>query len=101
VKWVFSDGTTVHLGGKVQGTSALAQAIRMDVSWSKGGDRVPVRVHPNPAPPDTLDLDDPQLVDAWLTNWSVRTDVSITSAPEVEPFPEEPGTDDDAPGVIY
>lgn len=102
MKWVFSDGT-VYTDGKVRGTSQLADAIRFDVARVNAGSGVPVRAEACPIEPRDLDLDDPQLVNKWLRAHAVRADVTITSAPELEPIErlDAPATDDDPPGVIY
>lgn len=86
MKWEFSDGTVVHLGGKVQGDSDLAKAIRLDVSRMKAGFPVLVQVDVCPSEQRRLELDDAPLFDAWLNQHSVQTDVAITSAPEVDPI---------------
>lgn len=102
MKWVFSDGTT-YTDGKVRGTSQLADAIRQDVAELNAGYGVPVQVEARPRGPRYLDLDDPQLVHEWLRAHAVRADVTITSAPELEPIErlEQPAPEDEPPGVVY
>lgn len=94
MKWELSDGTEVSLGGRVRGTSAVAEALRADVLKAKGGFLVPVQVEMAPCKPRRLDLEDAQLVNEWLNAHAVRAGVTVTSAPELEPIerfnPPEP-----------
>jgi hypothetical protein len=86
MRWELSDGTEVHLGGRVRGTSELAKAIRADVLAARGGHLVPVQVEAPPSKPRRLDLDDAQLVHEWLLAACVRADATVSSAPELEPI---------------
>lgn len=102
MKWRFSDGT-IYEGGKVQGDSALAREIRLDLSRVKAGIGVLVQVDVCPSERERLELDDPQLVHAWLWALGVRHDVRVVSAPELPPIePAWPAEDDDdPPGTVY
>lgn len=59
--WRFSDGTTVELGGKVEGATLHAQRLRDELG------RAPrVTIWPHPGGDVDLDVNDPALVNAWL-----------------------------------
>jgi hypothetical protein len=62
VTWRFSDGTTVELGGKVEGPSLFAQRLRAQLA---DGD-VAVHIWPQPCASVSVDLNDAALVHAWL-----------------------------------
>jgi hypothetical protein len=62
VTWRFSDGTTVELGGKVEGPSLFAQRLRAQLA---DGD-IAVHIWPQPCASVSVDLNDPALVHAWL-----------------------------------
>jgi hypothetical protein len=100
VIWKLSDGTTVELGGNVEGDSVLAQRLRYRL---ERGDRVSVW-----APPGgdvELDPADAALLNAWLDaeiEWHTRVQgstVKITERPEgIPPLPPPPWTlDPEAP----
>jgi hypothetical protein len=60
--WRFSDGTTVELGGNVEGPSLFAQELRECIA--RGDQRVDVW-----PPPDgwvDLNVNDPAILDLWL-----------------------------------
>lgn len=59
--WRFSDGTTVELGGAVEGPSSIAQRLRADLPTPR-----PVSIWPPPGGQVELDVDDPALLDAYL-----------------------------------
>lgn len=59
--WRFSDGTTVELGGKVEGATVLAQRLRADLKEPQQ-----VRIWPPPGGEVDLDLNDPALLDVRL-----------------------------------
>lgn len=102
--WRFSDGTTVELGGNVDGDTVLAQRLRQKL---KG--RVLVDVWPPPGGALELNANDPALLDAWLRHELdvlVRLrDLKVTlkrpqGIPDLPPPPwasDEPGD----PNVIH
>lgn len=100
MKWELSDGTEVHLGGRVRGSSPLAALLREDVALIKSGFGVTVQVEAMPSPPRRVDLDDAQLVNEWV-RWRVRRfRVAVTSAPALAPIerlnpPLPPGATDE------
>lgn len=99
--WRFSDGTTAHLGGTVDGGSLFAQELRAAIA---GGDlRVPVAF---PGIGHTVDKNDLALFDAWLRHEAerpFRRPLRVTSAPDnIPPLPKLPGEDDEpVEGVLY
>ena len=60
--WRFSDGTTVELGGKVDGPSLFAQSLRAQFA---DGAAYAV-VWPMPSSPHAVAVNDAALVNAWL-----------------------------------
>lgn len=60
--WRFSDGTTVELGGKVEGPSLFAQDLRE--SLERGGERVDIWPLPDGAV--DLDVNDAAILNVWL-----------------------------------
>lgn len=60
--WKFSDGTTVELGGKVEGPSVLAQELRDEIASG----RESVTIWPPPGGDVPLDVSDPAILEAWL-----------------------------------
>ena len=101
MQWTLSDGTTVELGGKVEGDSVVAQRLRYLVE--RGGSRV--SIWPPPGGDVELDPDDAALLDAWLTaelEWMRRVEgreITVSGRPDgVPPLPPPPWTPDpDAP----
>ncbi len=103
--WRFSDGTTVELGGKVEGPSLFAQTLRVD--FERGDARVAIWPMPDGYVP--LDLNDAALLHAYLENeldhWSRVRNVAIKlrSKPDnIHALPPPPWGD--APveaGVLY
>jgi hypothetical protein len=59
--WRFSDGTTVELGGKVEGPTLLAQRLRERLERG-----VRVRIWAPPESAVDLDANDAAQVEAWL-----------------------------------
>ena len=87
--WRFSDGTTVHLGGNVEGASLFAQEIRADMEAG----RAIVMMEAIPGDEVPLDPSNASMLDRWLRDelqrpW--RRELRLTEAPEVEPLPEPP-----------
>lgn len=90
--WRLSDGTTVELGGKVEGPTLLAQRLRALLEQG-----VRITIWPHPAPSLELDVNDPGLVNAWLDQeleWWRRVrklDLRITERPDnIPPLPPAP-----------
>lgn len=101
--WRFSDGTTVDLGGKVEGSSFFAQSVRAELA----NPPVLVSIWPHPSPDVDVDLQDVALVDAWLRHRVSRPSdawmlVELTDAPsDIPPLPEPPKGDDVPADAIY
>lgn len=88
--WKLSDGTVIHLGGRVEGTTTIAQELRVHLSSIKS-----VAVAAEPAEGIPFNPDDPQLLDRAIRNYLVipANDwmmVRLLEAPEVEPIQTEP-----------
>jgi hypothetical protein len=105
--WRFSDGTTVELGGKVEGATLHAQRLREQLERG-----VRVSIWPPPGGDVDLDVNDPALVNAWLDQdleWWRRVrglSLRITERPDNIPaLPPPPWADqpeDDAPAdAVY
>lgn len=60
--WRFSDGTTVELGGKVEGPSLFAQSLRAQIADGIAT----VHIWPQPSEGVPVDQNDAALVHAWL-----------------------------------
>lgn len=108
--WRFSDGTSVELGGKVEGPSLFAQRLRAQIADAAAGDaRLAVHIWPQPSPAVEVDLNDVALVHAWLTreiDLLNRIDgivARLRSKPESIPaLPPPPWGDAPAePGRVY
>lgn len=103
--WRFSDGTTVELGGKVEGPSLFAQSLRAQLV---DGDAYAV-VWPMPSSPHVVDVDDAALVNAWLEQeidgWNRIANVVIRMRSKPDNIPALPPPPwGDAPaeaGVVY
>lgn len=60
--WRFSDGTTVELGGEVEGPTLIAQRLRQQIATGEET----VQAWPPPGGTLPLDVNDAALLDAWL-----------------------------------
>lgn len=94
MRWEYSDGTTVDLGGKVEGASLFAQALRRALA-----DDPVVELGPTPSPTAALDVKDATHLDAWLSQqrslWPYRDAVKLTKRPDdIKPLPEWKRPDD-------
>jgi hypothetical protein len=102
--WEFSDGTTVALGGIIEGASVFAQRLRSDLRRG-----VKVSIWPPPGGTVPLDVNDAALVDTWLGDelrWrqnARKLDLSMTKRPDGIPALPPPPWDssNDEPGLIY
>lgn len=102
--WRFSDGTTVELGGKVEGPSLFAQTLRAD--FERGA---LVEIWPPPDGKVELKLDDAAHLNAYLEQevayWSRVRNVAIKMRSKPENIPALPPPPwGDAPaeaGVVY
>lgn len=89
--WSFSDGTTVELGGNVEGATLLAQRLRNDLAAPQL-----VCIWPPPGGYVELDLDDPALLDRWLKDrldyWKRirKLPLSLQAPDGVPPLPPPP-----------
>jgi hypothetical protein len=84
----------VHAGGKVDGQTALAQALRDDLLTLRAGYAVRVWVGAPPGTSTSLDLKDEAHVDAWVRTHAARQRVEVLSGPEVATSADE--IEDDA-----
>lgn len=89
--WRFSDGTTVELGGNVDGASLFAQRLRVELAQTKH-----VCIWAPPSPPVAFDAGDPALLNRVLEdalNLARRLDgLKLTMVPpaDVPPLPPPP-----------
>lgn len=96
--WTFSDGTTVEIGGAIEGATLLAQELRaaLPTAW--------VQVWPYPSSPRRLRADDPAMLEAWLRNElhdRRGSGLKLKSPEDVPPLPAPPWPTVSAPGVVY
>lgn len=103
MRWTFSDGTTVELGGKVDGPTLLAQRLRQQLLI---GARV--TIWPQPSSEVFVDPYDAALVEAWLRAeldfWTRIRELKLTlqSPKDIPALPPPPWDDAaDAPGTVY
>lgn len=103
MRWTFSDGTTVDLGGKVEGPTLLAQRLRNALA---NGPTVQIWAHPSE--PVSLNPDDPALLEAWLRSeldfWTRIRELALTlkspqGIPDLPPPPWD--TEKHDPTVAY
>lgn len=103
--WRFSDGTTVELGGKVEGPSAFAQELRADIARG-----VQVDIWPLPDGWVDLDVNDAAILNRYLDRkvdrWKRLENVivKIRSRPDGIPaLPPPPWANEPEPpaGVIH
>lgn len=87
--WELSDGTVVHLGGKVEGGSPLAAKLRTAANDAKAGAPDLLCIGPQPGYRELLDLDNAQLVNVWVRQQAARAGVFVRRAHEVEPWPDD------------
>lgn len=96
--WRYSDGTTVSLGGNVEGASLFAQSLRADLALPL----VLVATGPIPGDGEELDVNNIELMDIWLNQELQRPywgSTRLLEGPEL-PEPEPPDEDDDEPGTL-
>jgi len=98
--WQLSDGTKVHKGGRVIGTSDLADALRLDIAAVKRGWSVASPIGPMPSGSSDLDLDSELSVDAWLRAHASLYGVEIESGPSVT-YPDDVKVSDDTPDDAF
>jgi hypothetical protein len=79
--WNLSDGTTVHLGGKVEGDTACARELRHGSELAKAGTPPYVMTLPPPGH-EALRLDDAWHVHCWV-NAAARVHGLLVNGPEV------------------
>lgn len=99
--WRFSDGTTVGLGGSVEGATILAQQLRETLRRPQ----VLVEIWPPPGGSVPLDVNDAALLDAWL-QWEMRDrrrlPLTLTRPDNVPALPPPPWADQPhEPGRVY
>lgn len=88
--WTFSDGTVVHLGGKVEGESILAKFVRRAFDECRAGRGPMVDDGPAPGPMVRLDVNNAHHLAVWLENTANCLRVGVVSAPEVPDIEGEP-----------
>jgi hypothetical protein len=94
--WRFSDGTIVHLGGEVEGSSLFAQELRRELEQPD----LEVQIWPHPNPGVPLDRNDLALLDTWLHLEMERPfrawlGLGFLERPEnIPPLPPPPADDD-------
>lgn len=94
--WKLSDGTEAQLGGRVFGSSAFAVQLRKEVLRVRAGYAPLVAARTMPGGWEKLSLGDAWLLDVWLRDHASHAQLSIVSAPELEPPASDP-SEDDAP----
>jgi hypothetical protein len=84
--WRFSDGTVIHLGGRVKGESPFAQEMR--AAFGRDG----LKVHLWPLPSQATLLDKNNLTHMHLTLFEAarQAGVKITKKPDNIPAPPPP-----------
>lgn len=91
MEWRFSDGTVVHLGGKVEGNGALAKQLLGEQEVERELHRpITVNVRPQPTSGVDLDVNNPRHVNNWACRGARRVGVELVSAPVLPPDPNPP-----------
>jgi hypothetical protein len=98
--WRFSDGTTVELGGNVEGATLLAQRLRVELAETRT-----INIWPPPGGDVPLELTDPALLDRFLTEHldyltRVRGLKITLDRPKVPSLPRDPRPARE-PGRVY
>lgn len=75
--WRFSDGTTVELGGNVEGPTLFAQWLRLELPKRKT-----TSIWPHPSPEIPFDANDPALLDDMLAYFAKLHRNPISARPE-------------------
>ena len=83
MKWQLSDGTVVHLGGKVEGESLFARLARDAFERARGGDGPLHDEGPVPGKLVPLDVNDAHHIDVWLSSKAACLGVSVVTSPDV------------------
>lgn len=103
MRWTFSDGTTVDLGGNVEGPTLLAQRLRAELQ-----EGATVDIWPPPATPKAVDPNDPALLDAWLRQrlgyltQARGLKLTLKSPDGIPPLPLPPWAGQPSePGAVY
>lgn len=94
--WTVSDGTRVSLGGIVGGDSQFARAARTYIGMVANGIEVDSGAGPVPDVVP-LKLEDPNLVDPWLSRLAQVHGLTVTERPEFERAETPEQGDDDLP----
>jgi hypothetical protein len=99
--WRFSDGTTVKLGGEIEGATILAQQLRRDLPEATVAPWAP------PCDEKPVDPNDAAMLDAWLRRelWdrtSAGLKLTLKRPDNVPPLPRPPWADKPHdPDVVY
>lgn len=90
--WRFADGTTVELGGNVEGPKLFAQWLRMELDQRKT-----ISIWPLPSGSIPFDKHDPAHLDHMLGYLSRQKGVKLTDRPDDIPaLPPPPWGDEPA-----
>lgn len=97
--WQFSDGTTVELGGNIEGATILAQQLRQDLP------RALVYPYRHPCPATPVDPHDAAMLDLWLRDElrdrrGAGLKLTLKRPDNVPPLPEPPPYAH-VPGRVY
>jgi hypothetical protein len=99
--WTFDDGTTVELGGRIEGSSDFAKRLRVGVALVGHGDPPEVDVDVLPGGSVPLDLSDASIVDSWLTEEARFHRRVLVGRPEVPARRSHWSTGDFDPNALY
>lgn len=83
MKWTFSDGTVLHIGGKVDGESPLAMKLKQQADEASLGRPHAVQALPPPGL-QLLNVDDPWHVHVWAHEEALRAGIAISDAPTAQ-----------------
>jgi hypothetical protein len=94
--WELSDGTKVHLGGKVEGVSLLAEFLRRGAAEAEEGHGPRIYDEPLPSESVPVDMSNARHVDIWVNDAAHCMGAIVVSAPAVEELEGQPEQSDDA-----
>ncbi len=81
--WLLSDGTTVRLGGRVEGDGPAAGKLRYDLETLREGLPVSVPMYARVNGRVWLDVNDAAIVHCWIRDRVRFAKATIVSAPEL------------------
>src|SRR3972149_5692866 len=99
--WRFSDGTMIELGGKVTGSSDVAEKVRHGFGLTQiEPTRFPLG--PQPDSQGVLLLDSAAAIDAWLRYKAPIWGVTVVEAPEIaHPLVDQRDLSRHDPDAVY